>query len=118
LFLFFSFLYFLSTSFLITSSYIKSNFNYSTSDLPYVYSAVGTATGYRLDNRGVGGRVPLEAIFFSFPQRSDRFWAHPTSYPVDVGRWSWPLISNKCWGQEYMQLYLSFPIRLHGIVLN
>lgn len=31
--------------------------------------------------------------------------------------WSWPLTSNKCWGQEYMDLHISSPICLHHVVL-
>jgi hypothetical protein len=36
-------------------------------------SAVGIATGYMLDGRGVGARVPVGARFFSSPRRPDRF---------------------------------------------
>jgi hypothetical protein len=32
--------------------------------------------------------------------------------------WSWPLTSNYCRGQENVNLYIYFPIRLHGVVLN
>jgi hypothetical protein len=41
-------------------------------------SAVGIETGYGLDGRGVGVRVPVGAKFFSSPQRSDRFWRPPS----------------------------------------
>jgi hypothetical protein len=37
-------------------------------------SAVGIATGYGLDYRGVGLRVPVGARIFSSPCRSDRLW--------------------------------------------
>jgi hypothetical protein len=40
-------------------------------------SAVGIATGYGLDCRGVGDRVLVEARFLSSP-RSDRFWREPS----------------------------------------
>jgi hypothetical protein len=33
------------------------------------------ATGYRLDGRGVGVRVPVEVRFFSSSSRPDRFWS-------------------------------------------
>jgi hypothetical protein len=37
-------------------------------------STVGIATGYGLDGRGIGVRVPVGTIFFSSPRRPDRFW--------------------------------------------
>jgi hypothetical protein len=42
-------------------------------------SAVGIATGYGLEDRGVGVRVPVGAKIFSFPCRPDRSWGpiHP-----------------------------------------
>jgi hypothetical protein len=53
--------------------------------------------------------------------------AHPASYPMDTGgafpggkaagAWSWPLTSNQCPGQEYVDLYINTHIRLHGVVL-
>jgi hypothetical protein len=46
-------------------------------------SAVGIATGYGLDDRGVGVRVPVGARIFSFPSRPD--WVHPTSYQMGTG---------------------------------
>jgi hypothetical protein len=33
-----------------------------------------------------------------------------------AGVWSWPLTSNKCRGQENVDLYIQSPIRHHGIV--
>jgi hypothetical protein len=68
-------------------------------------SVVGIATGYGLDDRGVGVRVPVESIIFSSPRHPDRYGVHPTSYPVGTGfflswggkatrAWSWPLTSN------------------------
>jgi hypothetical protein len=41
-------------------------------------SAVGKATGYRLDGRGVGFRVPIRARFFAYSRRPDRFWDQPS----------------------------------------
>jgi hypothetical protein len=40
-------------------------------------SAVGIATGYGLDDRGVGVRVPLGSRIFSAPCRPDRLWGPP-----------------------------------------
>jgi hypothetical protein len=37
-------------------------------------SAVGIATAYELDDRGVGVRVPVELRIFSSPRRPDRLW--------------------------------------------
>jgi hypothetical protein len=37
-------------------------------------SEVGIATGYGLDDRGVGVRVPVGARIFSSPRRPDRLW--------------------------------------------
>jgi hypothetical protein len=41
------------------------------------YGSVGIATGYGLDDRGIGVRVPVGAIFFS-PRHPDRFWRPPS----------------------------------------
>jgi hypothetical protein len=41
-------------------------------------SAVGIATAYRLDDRGVGVRVPIELRIFSSPRRADRHWVPPS----------------------------------------
>jgi hypothetical protein len=40
-------------------------------------SAVGIATGYRLYDRGVEDRVPVESRISSSPRRSDRLWGPP-----------------------------------------
>jgi hypothetical protein len=49
-------------------------------------SVVGIATGYGLDDRGVGVRVPVGSRFFSSPCRPDRLWDPPN------------LLSNGYWG--------------------
>jgi hypothetical protein len=49
-------------------------------------SAVGIATGYELDGRGVGVRVPVRSRIFSSPRRPDRLWCPPS------------LLSNEYWG--------------------
>jgi hypothetical protein len=41
-------------------------------------SVVGTAIGYRLDDRGVGVRVPVGSRIFSSPSRPDRLWSPPS----------------------------------------
>jgi hypothetical protein len=40
-------------------------------------SAVGIATGYGLDDRGVGVRIAVESRIFSSPRRPDRLWGPP-----------------------------------------
>jgi hypothetical protein len=40
-------------------------------------SIVGLATGYGLDDRGVGVRVPLGSRIFSSPRRPDRLLGPP-----------------------------------------
>jgi hypothetical protein len=42
-------------------------------------SAVGIATGYGLDGRGVGVRLALEAKFFFSSRRPDWLWGPPSS---------------------------------------
>jgi hypothetical protein len=63
------------------------------SDFYYIFlihksrdSSVGIATGYGLDDRGVGVRVPVGARFFSSPRCPDRFWSLPSflSYGYQV----------------------------------
>jgi hypothetical protein len=88
-------------------------------------SVVGIATGYGLDNRGVGVRVPVGSRIFSAPRRP---WS-----PLN-------LLSNGCRGsfprgesgrdvklathsqvvsrQENVDLYSHSPILLHGVVVN
>jgi hypothetical protein len=62
----------------------------------YVYSAngfllrsrdsvVGIATGYGLDDRRVGFRVPVGSRIFSSQCRLDRLWVHPISYSMGTG---------------------------------
>jgi hypothetical protein len=41
-------------------------------------SSVGVATGYRLDGRGVGVRVPVGSRILSSPRRPDRLWGPPS----------------------------------------
>jgi hypothetical protein len=48
-------------------------------------NAVGIATGYGLDDQGVGVRVPVGARIFSSPQRQTGSGVHPASYPMGTG---------------------------------
>jgi hypothetical protein len=43
-------------------------------------SAVGIATGYGLDDRGIGVRVPVESEIVISPYRSDRLCSPPSWY--------------------------------------
>jgi hypothetical protein len=43
-----------------------------------VLSAVGIVTGYGLEDRGGGVRVPVESRIFSSPQRPERLWGPPS----------------------------------------
>jgi hypothetical protein len=91
-------------------------------------SIVGIATGYGLDDLGVGVRVPVGSKSFCSPRRPHRLWGplsllstgHRGSFPgvKAAGAWSWPLNSSKCRGEENVDLYIHCPIRLHGVVLN
>jgi hypothetical protein len=46
-------------------------------------STVGIATGYGLDGRGIGIRVPVGSRISSSPRRPDRFWGPPN--PLSSG---------------------------------
>jgi hypothetical protein len=91
-------------------------------------SAVGIGTGYGLDGRRFGVRVPVGPRFFSFPRRPDRLWGPPSllsnGYQGQflrgkaAGAWSWPLTCIYCRGQECVDLYNHSPIPLHGVVFN
>jgi hypothetical protein len=41
-------------------------------------SVVGIATGYSLEDRGFGVRVPVASRIFSSPRRRERFWGPPS----------------------------------------
>jgi hypothetical protein len=52
--------------------------NYKSRDTIWSWdSAVGIATGYGLDDKGVGVRVPVGARFFISPYRPDWLWGPP-----------------------------------------
>jgi hypothetical protein len=52
-------------------------------------SSVGIATGYGLDDRGVGVRVPLQSYIFISPALPGRFWG-PPSLISNGDRWLFP----------------------------
>jgi hypothetical protein len=98
----------------------------------YVYGsrdrAVGIATSYGLDDRGVGVRVPVESRIFSSPRRPDWHWS-PSSllsngYPgLFPPRWS--VRGEKL--TTHLQLVPRsrqcesihpLPIHLRGVVIN
>jgi hypothetical protein len=90
-------------------------------------SSVGIATGYGLDDHGVGVRVPMGEEFSLLHGIPTGSGAHPASYPLGTwgsfpggkvaGAWIWPL-TNSCRGQENVGLYIHSPIYLYGVVLN
>jgi hypothetical protein len=45
-------------------------------------SAVCIATGFGLDDRGFGVRVPVGSRILSCPRRPDRLWGPRASYPM------------------------------------
>jgi hypothetical protein len=47
--------------------------------------AVDVATGYGLDDRGVGFRIPVGSRIFTFSLSADRSGVHQTSYPISTG---------------------------------
>jgi hypothetical protein len=83
-------------------------------------SSVGIATGYGLDGRGVGVRVPVGSRIFSSQHSPDHFGTHPASYPMGTR-------SSLPGGKAPLQLVPRSrksgsmhppPIHLHGVVLN
>jgi hypothetical protein len=52
--------------------------NYSFIVVSILLCVVGIATGYGLDDRRVGVRVPVGSRIFSSPCRADRFWGPPS----------------------------------------
>jgi hypothetical protein len=48
-------------------------------------SVVGIATGYGLDDQGVGVRVPIGSEFLLLHVVQTGSEAHPTSYPMGTG---------------------------------
>jgi hypothetical protein len=48
-------------------------------------SSVGIATGYRLNDQGVGVEIPVGVRIFNSPQHHTGSGAHPTSYLMRTG---------------------------------
>jgi hypothetical protein len=96
---------------------------------PILDSSVVIATTLRAGwpkNRGLDSWHKKE--LFASPQRRARLWGPPSHLsngyrglfpPGKAARaWSWPLTSIQCRSQEYLDLYIHSPIRLHGILLS
>jgi hypothetical protein len=77
-------------------------------------SAVGITTAHRLDGIKVGVRVPVAARFFSMSSRPFLGPTQPLSHWVPGVTWRGVKLAT----QEYMDLYIHSPIRLHGVVHN
>jgi hypothetical protein len=79
--------YFMLVSYLLYFSALKmeakcsseTSVDFQRTTLCYVSrdSIVGIATGYGLDDRGDGVRVPVGSRIFSSPRRPDRLWGPP-----------------------------------------
>jgi hypothetical protein len=69
-------------------------------------SVDGIATGYGLDDRGVGVRVPVESRIFSSPRRADRLWCPPNLLSNGY-RGLFP--GSKAVGVKEMWIYTSTP---------
>jgi hypothetical protein len=84
------------------------------------------ATGWTIERSEFEFRYSQEFSLLNVVQTDSE--VHPTSYPMvtegsfsggkATGEWSWTLTSNKCRGQENVDLYINFPKRLHGVVPN
>jgi hypothetical protein len=93
----------LSPSRLLSDSF-NDHFSGSVSPEFLASSIVGIATGYGLEDRGIGVRVPVGSKFSLLRVVQTDFEAHPASYPIGTGgsfpwgkaaaTWSWPLTSS------------------------
>jgi hypothetical protein len=86
-------------------------------------SADDIATGHRLDNRGIGVRVPVEANALFSPRRSDRFCLLFSAFcellPQGKNGGAVKLITPSwCQGQGNVHLNIRSPTRLHGVELS
>jgi hypothetical protein len=59
-------------SFTMKSGFLRHSLIHGSRD-----RAVGISTGYGLDDRGVGIRVPIGSRSSSSPNRADRLWGPP-----------------------------------------
>jgi hypothetical protein len=88
--------------------------------------AVAIATGYGLDDQGIGVESRWRQEFPFLHVLQTRSGAHPTSltngyrgfFPGSKAVEAEADYSPPCRGQENMSLYIHSPIRLHGVVLN
>jgi hypothetical protein len=93
-------------------------------------SVVGIATGYGLDDRGVGVQVSVGSRIFSSLNRPDRLWGPPNFLS---NGYRWLILRGKAWSGRGVKLTTHLqlvprsrkcgsihplPIRLHGVVLN
>jgi hypothetical protein len=89
-------------------------------------SAQRLATGWTLEGSEFESHLGQNFSLLDIVLTSS--WAHPDSCPMGTGvffsrgkaarTWSWPLTTNVCRAQKYMELYIHSPIRLHDILLN
>jgi hypothetical protein len=66
-----------SEVFLLFSLYISNRLSFKNPKENHG-SAVGIETGYGLDERGFGVRVPVGSRIFTSPNRSHRLWGPPS----------------------------------------
>jgi hypothetical protein len=86
-------------------------------------SSVGIATGYELEDWGVGVRAPVGSRIFSSPNRSDRLWGPPNLQSNGYRRLFHRGLKLTTHLQllprsRIAELYIHFSIRLHGVVLK
>jgi hypothetical protein len=92
-------------------------------------SAVGIATGYGLDDWGIGVRVPVGSRIFSSPCSPDCFWGPPNflsngyrrAFSPGIkrpGRKSDHLLSTTAEIKKMWMYVSTTPIPLHGVMLN
>jgi hypothetical protein len=62
----------------VSLTYVTFVLTFSVPPLKSRDIVVGIATGYGLDGRGVGVRVPAGSTIFSSPRRPDRLWGPPS----------------------------------------
>jgi hypothetical protein len=93
-------------------------------------SAVGITTGYGLEDRGVGVRVPVGSRIFSSPRSPDLLCGPPNLlFNGYRGLFPWGLSGRGVKLTTHLKLvpesrkvhllvYIHSPIRFHGVVLN
>jgi hypothetical protein len=87
-------------------------------------NVVSIEIGCGLDIQGVGVRVNVESRIFSSPRFPDRLWGPPNLLSSGYRGAEWQKregdhsLSATTGGQVNVDLYIHFPIRLHGVMLN